>query len=53
MAGENVLLVPPTASGKTEAVLLPIFDTLLREEVSGGVEVVYITLPRNPEQGHR
>ena len=41
--GENVLLVAPTASGKTEAALLPVFDALLREEASGGVEVVYIT----------
>ena len=43
MAGENVLLVAPTASGKTEAALLPIFDSLLREEASGGVEAVYVT----------
>ena len=42
--GENVLLVAPTASGKTEAALLPVFDALLREQVpSGGTEVVYVT----------
>jgi ATP-dependent Lhr-like helicase len=41
--GESVLLVAPTASGKTEAALLPIFDALLRSEESGGIEVVYIT----------
>jgi ATP-dependent Lhr-like helicase len=43
-AGENVLLVAPTASGKTEAALLPVFDALLREpSPAGGIEVVYIT----------
>ena len=43
-AGENVLLVAPTASGKTEAALLPVFDALLREPVpAGGIEVVYVT----------
>lgn len=42
--GENVLLVAPTASGKTEAALLPIFDTLMKtSEPSAGIEVVYIT----------
>ena len=42
--GENVLLVAPTASGKTEAALLPIFDALLREfPRAEGIEVVYIT----------
>ena len=43
MAGENILLVAPTASGKTEAALLPVFDAVLRGEASGGIEVVYIT----------
>ena len=42
--GENVLLVAPTASGKTEAALLPVFDALLRElPRAEGIEVVYIT----------
>ena len=43
LAGESVLLVAPTASGKTEAALLPVFDALLRGEASGGVEAVYVT----------
>jgi len=43
-AGENVLLIAPTASGKTEAALLPVFDALLREHPAPeGVEVVYVT----------
>ena len=43
-SGENVLLVAPTASGKTEAALLPVFDAFLR--VVGrpaGIGILYIT----------
>jgi len=42
--GENVLLIAPTASGKTEAALLPVFSALMEEEQPpGGIEVIYIT----------
>ncbi|MEM2105433.1 MAG: DEAD/DEAH box helicase [Candidatus Bathyarchaeia archaeon] len=43
MAGENVLLIAPTGSGKTEAVLLPIFSKLIQREKKRGISVVYIT----------
>src|SRR4030067_1222962 len=43
--GKNVLLVAPTGSGKTEAVLLPIFSQLVQqpELERKGIAVVYIT----------
>ena len=43
LAGENVLLVAPTASGKTEAALLPVFDSYLREGDKTGINIIYIT----------
>jgi ATP-dependent Lhr-like helicase len=44
LAGENVLLIAPTGSGKTEAVLLPIFSKLAEQKASlGRATVIYIT----------
>lgn len=42
LKGENVLIVAPTGSGKTEAALLPILSTMLNEQGSG-VRLLYIT----------
>ncbi len=45
LEGNNVLLVAPTGTGKTEAVLLPVFSKLVGEKNQGkkGIEVIYIT----------
>jgi len=47
--GKNVLLIAPTATGKTEAALLPVLDALIRTErkekagTKTGIKVLYIT----------
>ena len=43
LRGENVLLIAPTGSGKTEAVLLPIFSKLVQKANRKGICVVYVT----------
>jgi ATP-dependent Lhr-like helicase len=40
---DNVLLIAPTGSGKTEAVLLPIFSNFLQQEEKRGISIVYVT----------
>ena len=44
LAGKNVLLISPTATGKTEAAMLPILDMLVRSQRrEPGIKVLYIT----------
>ena len=40
---QNVLLIAPTGSGKTEAAVLPIFISLSQSKVEKGIKVIYIT----------
>jgi len=41
--GENVLVVAPTGSGKTEACLLPVLNNFLNNRPKKGISILYIT----------
>ncbi|MFQ5711597.1 MAG: DEAD/DEAH box helicase [Candidatus Geothermarchaeales archaeon] len=43
LKGENILLIAPTGTGKTEAAFLPILQMLLSHPRILGVKVVYVT----------
>jgi ATP-dependent Lhr-like helicase len=42
LAGENLVLVAPTGTGKTESAMLPVFDRLL-DTAGAGFKALYIT----------
>lgn len=41
--GKNVLLVAPTGIGKTEAAMLPIYDSIYKSKGKPGIRCLYIT----------
>ncbi len=43
LAGKNILLISPTATGKTEAAFLPVLNLLLQAPKTPGIKVLYIT----------
>lgn len=43
LAGENLLLIAPTGSGKTEAVLLPVFSNFIQCRGEKSISIVYVT----------
>ncbi|MEM2738207.1 MAG: DEAD/DEAH box helicase [Candidatus Bathyarchaeia archaeon] len=43
LEGKTVLLISPTATGKTEAAFLPVLSMLLQEPQPPGIKVLYIT----------
>jgi ATP-dependent Lhr-like helicase len=45
LEGKNLIVCSPTASGKTEAIVAPVVERLLKDDI-GGLKVLYITPTR-------
>ncbi len=43
LEGQNVLIISPTGSGKTEAALLPILEKIRLKTMGDGIKLIYIT----------
>jgi len=41
--GENIVLVAPTGTGKTESAMFPVFSSLISTPSRGGISALYIT----------
>ncbi len=41
--GDNVLIIAPTGSGKTEAALIPLIDRMIRNQDRQGISLIYVT----------
>jgi ATP-dependent Lhr-like helicase len=43
LKGNNIVLIAPTGTGKTESAMFPVFNTLLSMPAGGGFKAIYIT----------
>jgi ATP-dependent Lhr-like helicase len=43
LKGNNLILIAPTGTGKTESAMLPVFNALMSMPAGGGIKALYIT----------